>query len=110
MIAIIRIKGKVKVKKDIESTLERLRLRKKFSCVVLEESKELGGMIKKVENFVSYGAINEKTLKELKEKRDKGKKYFALHPPRGGINTKERFPRGVLGKNDKINELIMRML
>jgi len=31
MIAIIRIKGLVNVKKDIEETMQRLRLKKKFS-------------------------------------------------------------------------------
>ena len=39
------------------------------------------------------------------------KPFFRLHPPRGGINAKIHFPKGVLGNNkEKINDLIKRML
>jgi len=110
MIAIIRITGQVKVRKDIDETFKRLKLKRKYSCVLIEETKENLGMLKKLRNFVSYGNIDEKTLEEMKKKRDKGKGYFALHPPRGGIKTKIHYPKGVLGENKKINELIMRML
>ena len=34
MIAIVRIVGKVGTEKDVEETLSRLRLRKKYTCVV----------------------------------------------------------------------------
>ena len=62
MIAVIRIKGQVEVKKDIKETLDKLRLRKKFVCVVLKEKNEIIGMVKKVENFVAYGNILKKCL------------------------------------------------
>jgi len=138
MIAIIRISGQIDVVKDIKETLSRLRLRKKFVCVVIDERKEILGMLMKVRNFVAYGKINDKTLEELIKKRgkaeDKKKKidakeasemilknrsfegtglkpFFRLHPPRGGFDSKKHFPRGVLGNHgDKINELIIRML
>ena len=37
---------------------------------------------------------------------------FALHPPRGGFkkSSKLLYPKGILGKNAKINELVSRML
>jgi len=115
MIAIIRIKGIVGISREIAESLHRLRLRRKYSCVVLEDAtKEQLGMVKKVKDFVAFGEINEETYKELKEKRGKeGKKFFRLHPPRGGIDSKKHFgvKKGVLGDNgDKINELIGRML
>jgi large subunit ribosomal protein L30 len=140
MIAIIRIKGKVKVSKDIEETLSRLRLRRKYVCVVVREKPEVLGMIKKVRNFIAYGKIDDKTMEELIKKRGKSlrkekvdaekivsdfiesktdirleelgiKPFFRLHPPRGGIESKKHYPKGVLGNHgDKINELIKRML
>lgn len=113
MIAIIRIHGRVGVKEHIKNTLDRLRLRKKYACIVVEEKPEVVGMIRKVRDYVAYGKIDEKTLEELKKKRGKkDKKFFSLHPPRGGIkSSKLHFPKGVLGDNgDKINELIRRML
>lgn len=115
MIAIIRIHGQVGLKKEIVETLNRLRLRKKYACFVLEKpSKEQLGMIKKVRDFVAYGNVDEKTYKKLIEKRKtKIKNFFRLHPPRKGIDSKKHFgvKKGVLGDNkEKINELIERML
>ncbi len=138
MICIIRIHGRVGLNKDVEETLKRLRLRKKYHCVVLNPTKENLGMIKKTRNQIAFGEINKETFEKLIEKRgeaidkskkinakeiiselEKGKKYtdlnlkpyFRLHPPRKGINSKVHFPRGVLGDNkEKINDLILRML
>jgi len=140
MICIIRIKGQVGVKRDIVETLSRLRLRRKYACAVIRDTKENLGMIKKVKDFVAFGEIDEKTFEKLIEKRGrptektkkidakkiveeigKGKSYkeldlkpfFRLHPPRGGIESKKHFGvgKGVLGNNkEKINDLIERML
>ena len=121
-IAVIRIKGQVGLNKDINETFERLRLRRKYVCVVFEKPNEIElGMIKKVKNFIAYGEITKETYEELKKKRgikdpnNKGqlKPFFRLHPPRKGIDSKKHFGvnKGVLGDNkEKINELIMRML
>ncbi len=121
-IAVIRIKGMVGLRKEISETLYRLRLRKKYVCVVLENPNEAQlGMVKNLRNFVAYGEINDETYKQLKEMRGKPdpnnkgkiKPYFRLHPPRGGIDAKKHFgvKKGVLGDNkDKINDLIVRML
>lgn len=138
MICIIRIKGRVGLKKEINETLDRLRIRKKYACVVINPNKEQEGMIKKLRDFIAYGKIDDKTFKNLIEKRGKlidkkkkvdskkiveeikkGKKFeevnlkpfFRLHSPRKGIKSKVHFPKGVLGDNkEKINNLIERML
>lgn len=138
MICIIRIRGRVGLKKEINETLNRLRLRRKYTCVVLEGNKVQLGMIKKIKDFIAFGEIDDKTFGNLVEKRgqlidkknkvdfkkavkelEKGKKYeelnlkpfFRLHPPRKGIKSKLHFPKGVLGDNkNKINDLVERML
>ena len=118
MICVIRIHGQVKLRKPIVETLYRLRLRRKYSCIVIDKpSKEQLGMIKKVRDFVAFGEINDEPYKKLvkargkKDKDGKLKPFFRLHPARGGIKTKFHFPKGVLGNNkDKINDLIVRML
>lgn len=129
MIAIIRIHGMVKIKKRLEETLQRLRLKRKYSCVVLvKPKKEQLGMTKNVKNFVAFGEIDKETFEKLIEARgqlinkkkkinvkevvkelEKGKKYeelnlkpfFRLHPPRKGIDSKKHFgvKKGVLGNN-----------
>jgi large subunit ribosomal protein L30 len=140
MLAIIRIKGAVGLRKPIKETLERLRLRRKYVCVLIEPGKENLGMVKRVKDFISFGEVSKETLIKLVEKRgqlldktkkidakkiveeiEKGKKlenlnlkpFFRLHPPRGGIESKKHFGvgKGVLGDNkDSINKLIERML
>ncbi len=115
MIAIIRIRGQVGLNRKVVETFNRLKLRKKYSCVVIEEpTKEQTGMIEKLRNFVAYGEINDETYKKLVEARGgKIKNFFRLHPPRKGIDSKKHFGvhKGVLGDNkEKINDLIRRML
>ena len=135
MIAVIRIKGQVGVKRNVKETLDRLRLRRKYVCVVFEDpSKEILGMVKKMKDFVAFGEIDEKTYKELvkargrknmqasklptssaeasSNERRKLKPFFRLHPPRKGIESKKHFGvgKGVLGDNKKMNELVRRML
>jgi len=122
---------------DAENTLSRLRLRRKYACTLIDDTKEIKGMIQKIRSFIAYGEIDKPTLIELIKQRGKAlnnkkidaekiaemilknkgfdgseiKPFFRLHPPRGGIKSKEHFPKGVLGDNkEKINKLIRRML
>lgn len=120
MIAVIRISGEIGLDSDVKETLFRMRLRKKYSCVVFDKiTPELNGMLKKVRNFVAYGEIDDATHKELIAKRGKKiegklKLFFRLHPPIGGIDSMKHFgvtSKAVLGDNGKeINSLIRRML
>ncbi len=117
MIAIIRIKGQVGIRHDIKETMNRLGLKTKYSCLILEKPKqEELGMIEKIKDFVAFGEISSETHKKLVDARgkfSKSKTHFRLHPPRGGIESKKHFGvgKGVLGNNkNKINDLILRML
>jgi hypothetical protein len=53
-----------------------------------------------------------KGLRDGKKLSDLGLKgFFRLNPPRGGIDSKIQYPKGVLGNNKKdINKLIGRMV
>jgi large subunit ribosomal protein L30 len=138
MIIVIRISGLVEIPPNVQETLFRMRLRRKYSAVLLKHGPENLKLLKKVRNFVAYGRIDKETLYDLLAKRAKSigktkidpekiiaqldkkslsdlgvKGFFRLHPPRGGINTKVHFPinKGVLGDNgEKINDLVRRML
>jgi len=117
MIAAVRIKGQVKVRGDFTETLNRLGMKKKYSCVVFEKPNAVEmGMIEKLKDFVAFGEISPETYKKLVEARGKftkSKTHFRLHPPRGGIESKKHFGvgKGVLGNNkNEINKLIERML
>ena len=117
MIAVIRIRGQVGLNSDVKETLHRLRIRRKYACQVFEKPTESTfGMIKSVRNFVAYGEISKETYEKLvevrgkKDKEGKLKPFFRLHPPRGGAKTKLHYPKGILGENKKMDELIGRML
>ena len=62
-------------------------------------------------------AVNDEMVKALLEEKTSLRKeglkpYFRLHPPRGGWkkSTRLAYPAGILGKNEKINEWIGKML
>lgn len=75
-IAVIRIRGKIGIKKNIKDTLNMLRLYNKNYCVVINNKPQNIGMIKKVKDYTTWGEIEEETLNLLLEKRGKlaGKK------------------------------------
>ena len=138
MIAIIRIKGQVGIDRKIAETMKRLRLTRKYTCVIMNPNKEQTGMIEKLRDFVAFGEVSADTFekviaargialdkskkvdaKKAAEEVSKGASYddvnirnvFRMHPPRKGINAKIHFPKGVLGNNkEKINDLLLRML
>jgi large subunit ribosomal protein L30 len=69
LLAIVRIKGTVKANKEIKDTLYLLRLRRNNYAVIMKDTKDIRGMIKKVEPWVAWGEIDKETLKELLLKR-----------------------------------------
>ncbi|MBI2672478.1 50S ribosomal protein L30 [Candidatus Woesearchaeota archaeon] len=70
-IAVVRICGKIGVKKEIKDTLKMLRLYNKYTCIVVPSSKNYLGMIMKINNYVTWGEIDNNTFKLLLEKRGK---------------------------------------
>lgn len=116
MIAVIRIRGETGIDKDVKDTLTMLNLHRKFHCVIVPKAKNFEGMIQKAKDFITFGEIDAETIKLLDEKRkEEGKKYYRLHPPRGGFErkgTKRTFTEGgVLGnRKEEINNLIKRMI
>lgn len=138
MILAIRISGHVEIPKKIEEALFRLRMRRKYTAVLIKPTEANLKLLKILRNYIAYGNISKEGIKLLLEKRGQsldGKKidsskiieqldkkklsdlgvkpFFRLHPPRGGIDSKLHFPikKGVLGDNkEKIENIMGRML
>lgn len=70
-IAVILVRGTVNLSPDVKKTLELLRLRQKFACVVVDDTPMYRGMIQKVKDYVTYGEIEQAQFKTLVEKRGK---------------------------------------
>lgn len=123
-IAVILIRGLLKIGSGKKATLKMMKLSRKNYCTVLEKTPSIVGMVKKVEECVAWGEIDDSTLKELVSKRGEKtkvnsrevpKKFFRLCPPRGGFERKGikiPFSRGGAAgyRGEKINDLIRRML
>jgi large subunit ribosomal protein L30 len=69
MIVALRVKGGFKIKKGFKDTLNQLRLNKKHHCVLINDNPITKGMINKVREFITWGEIDEPTLKSLIKKR-----------------------------------------
>ncbi len=113
-IAVIRIRGPVKLPIKINNTLDMLKLKKKNVCVIINVTPSILGMVEKVKSFVTYGQIDDETLKLLIDKKGK-KSFFNLNSPRKGFGRKGIKASfkvgGALGdRKEKINDLIRRML
>jgi large subunit ribosomal protein L30 len=67
--AVIRLRGWVKTRKEIEDTLKMLRLKRNNHCVIVPETPQYKGMLKKVKDYVTFGEIDRETLIELLKKR-----------------------------------------
>ena len=104
MLAVIRLRGNMKIKKEMNDNLQILGLRRVNTVVLVENKKENVSMIKKVDNFVAWGELNEDIGLDMNAKR--------LKPPKGGLRSiKLKYPKGDLGyRGDKIAELIKRMM
>ena len=127
MIAAIRLRGEVKTPEKIKDTLEMLKMKNVYNCRILPDNKNYKGMLRKAEGYITWGEINEKTLKKLLEKKgneenkeieeikEEGmEKTFKLHPPKGGFKGSKKKPynkKGELGyRGEEINKLIEKMI
>ncbi len=122
-LAVVRLRGRVGLRRDVKTTMEMLNIVRTHSCAVVDNNPSMAGMIKKVKDFVTFGEIDDDTLKLLVEKKAKPykgrvkdskglieykskyfefnkKKYmpcFRLDPPKGGferMGIKKSFKQG----------------
>ncbi|MBI5332475.1 MAG: uL30 family ribosomal protein [Candidatus Aenigmarchaeota archaeon] len=102
MYAVIRIRGRVEKNKAAKDTMKMLGLNILYSWRIVPEEKL--GMIKKAQDFVTWGEINDNIANQLNGKK--------LCPPLKGFRAiKIHYPKGDLGyRGDKINELLQRMI
>lgn len=137
MILVMRIVGQASLKGEFDETLKRMNIHRKLACTFInkDDSAQMG-MLAKATNMVAYGEITDELAAKIIEARGQGidgkpvgkdtakiiegikkgewkiKKFFRLHPPRGGFkkSTKLGYPQGVLGHNKDIAKLVERML
>jgi len=65
----IRLSGSVAVPARIETTLTSLRLKRRFSAVVLESKPDTLGMLRVVKDYITWGEVKSDTLAALLKER-----------------------------------------
>jgi large subunit ribosomal protein L30 len=68
-IAIIRIAGQQGLVRKVNNTFKLLNLHKKNTCVVVEFSSDIRGMMKVIKDHSTWGEIDKDTLSDLIKKR-----------------------------------------
>lgn len=111
-LAVVRVRGDVRIGSDVRGTFIMLRLHKKNHCVVVEDAPHIKGMLTTIKPFATWGPVDEKTMAALKKKGDK---VFRLNPPRKGYGRKGvKMPFSLGGatgdRKEKINDLLSRMV
>lgn len=113
MYAAVLIRGLIGVKPEVRATLHMLRLRKKHTAIVVDESKATyTGMLEKSKDMITYGPVSDAVAKKLQARMKDGVAHLA--PPRGGFGRKGiKLPYstgGALGKRDSMDKLLEAML
>ena len=113
MIAAVRIKGGIGLKKSQEDTLRMLKLFRKNTCVLVNDTPTSKGMLMKVKDFITWGEATPEIQDQLQKKSDKG--FYRLNSPKKGYGRKGvKYPFSVGGavgdRKEKINDLLLRML
>jgi len=65
MYAIVQVRGVVNTRRDIKDTLRMLRLHHINHCVLVPDTPEYLGMIRKVKDFVAYGEVDASTIETI---------------------------------------------
>ncbi len=71
MYALVRLRGGVKTRQDIKDTLEMLKLDRINHCVLVPETPNFQGMIRKAKDYIAWGNINPETLALILKNRGK---------------------------------------
>jgi len=72
---VIRIKGQADVPYWANTTLRLLKLEKKYRAIILPVKENTDGMLKKIQQFVSWQEIDMSTTKELLDKKGRRSGY-----------------------------------
>jgi len=65
MYAVIRIRGRAGVNRDVAQTLRYLRLTRVNHLIILPKNRVTDGMLRKAKDYITWGEIDRETLAEL---------------------------------------------
>jgi len=69
MFAVIRVRGSIRLKKEMNDTMKMLRLFRVNHMVLVPENNQSKKMVEKVKSYVTFGEINKEILEKVLGKR-----------------------------------------
>ena len=87
LLAVIRVRGTVKVRHSIAETLDRLRLKRVNNLVLVHEGRLYMGMVQKCKDFVTFGEIDKAVLAKLLKAKEVKADDAAVESPANGKKT-----------------------
>jgi large subunit ribosomal protein L30 len=116
-VAAVLVRGLIGSRSEVRDTLSMLRLRKKHTCVVMENNPHTQGMLQRSKDFITFGPVADETIVALQKARkpvhEGALTVFNLAPPIGGWERKgikKSFTQGgALGPRKEMDTLIKKM-
>ena len=116
-LAAVLVRGLIGSRKGVRDTLSMLRLRKKHTCVILDDSPNVQGMLHKSKDFIAFGPVSDETIAAVQKARkpvhDGKLTVFNLAPPIGGFERKgikkTYVQGGALGPRKEMDTLLKKM-
>jgi large subunit ribosomal protein L30 len=71
--AVIRVRGTLRVKPDIKETMRLLRLNKVNHCILIPETPEYLGMLQKAKDYITWGEVDASAVERLLAERSEVK-------------------------------------
>lgn len=108
MLAVIRVRGSIRVKKELNATMEMIRLFRVNHMVLVSEEKQSKKMVEKVKDYVTFGEIDAETLEKVLSKRGllKGNKKISLDfLKEKKINSFKELAEKIISKEIKLKDL-----
>lgn len=68
-IAVVRVRGTLRINPEIRETLKMLRLNRVNHCVVIPETPEYMGMLNKAKDYITWGEVEAETMELLLKER-----------------------------------------
>jgi large subunit ribosomal protein L30 len=68
-VAVVRVRGTVATEGEVEDTLGKLKLTRVNHCVVIDDTPQNMGMVRKCCNYITWGEIDPETLAMMLSKR-----------------------------------------
>jgi len=108
LLAVIRIRGMVGVRPEVEHTLKLLRLVRKFHCVIIDDRPSYIGMLKRVKDWVTWGEIDAESLAILLRRRGRltgNERLTDEHVKKLGYESIEEFAKAVMEGKAKLSDI-----